>query len=238
MLAAFGVSAAGLAALGVGEAVAQQPRSTAQAQPAGPARLSMDTAAVLLIDHQAGLLSLVDDYSPDEFKNNVLALANTAKLFKLPTILTTSFENGPNGVLMPELKALFPDAPFIPRPGQINAWDNEDFVAAVKKTGRKQLLMAGVVTDVCVAFPALAALQEGFQVFVVTDASGTFNKQVADAALMRMAHAGAVMTNWFAVACELQRDWRKNGEGLATLLGNHLPAYKNLMTTYQANTGK
>src|SRR3954463_4470237 len=123
-------------------------------------RLSADDAVVLLIDHQAGLLSLVQDYGPDEFRNNVLALADTARHFKLPTILTTSFENGPNGVLMPELKAAHPDAPFIPRPGQINAWDNEDFVAAVKKTGRKQLLMAGVVTDVCVAFPALSALAE------------------------------------------------------------------------------
>ena len=81
-------------------------------------RLSADDAAVLLIDHQAGLLSLVQDYSPDEFRNNVLALADTAKHFRLPTILTTSFEDGPNGVLMPELKAAFPDAPFIPRPAR------------------------------------------------------------------------------------------------------------------------
>lgn len=202
------------------------------------ARLSVDDAAVLLVDHQAGLLSLVQDYSPDEFRNNVLALADIAKLFKLPTILTTSFESGPNGPIMPELKEMFPSAPFIPRPGQINAWDNEDFVKAVKQTGRKQLLIAGVVTDVCVAFPALCALQEGYQVFVVTDASGTFNKSVRDAALMRMAHAGAIMTNWFAVACELQRDWRNNMEGLATLLANHLPAYKNLITSYQATSKK
>lgn len=201
-------------------------------------RLSVSDAAVLLVDHQAGLLSLVQDYSPDEFKNNVLALADIAKLFKLPTILTTSFEAGPNGPIMPELKEMFPNAPFIPRPGQINAWDNEDFVKAVKQTGRKQLLVAGVVTDVCVAFPALCALKEGYQVFVVTDASGTFNKSVRDAALMRMAHAGAVMTSWFAVACELQRDWRNNMEGLATLLANHLPAYKNLITSYQANSKK
>jgi nicotinamidase-related amidase len=201
-------------------------------------RLSADDAAVLLVDHQAGLLSLVQDYGPDEFRNNVLALADIAKLYQLPTILTTSFEAGPNGPIMPELKAMFPSAPFVPRPGQINAWDNEDFVKAVKQTGRKQLLIAGVVTDVCVAFPALCALQEGYQVFVVTDASGTFNKSVRDAALLRMAHAGAVLTNWFAVACELQRDWRNNMEGLATLLANHLPAYKNLITSYQANTKK
>lgn len=201
-------------------------------------RLSVADAAMLLVDHQAGLMSLVQDYGPDEFKNNVLALADIAKLFKLPTILTTSFESGPNGPILPELKSLFPDAPFIPRPGQINAWDNEDFVKAVKATGRKQLIIAGVVTDVCVAFPTLCALQEGFQVFVVTDASGTFNKSVRDAALIRMAIAGAEMTNWFAVACELQRDWRNNMEGLANLLAAHLPAYANLITSYKANTAK
>ena len=148
-------------------------------------RLSKDHAAVLLVDHQAGLLSLVNDFAPDEFRNNVLALADTAKYFKLPTILTTSFENGPNGPLMPELKAMFPDAPFIPRPGQINAWDNEDFVKAVKATGRKQLIIAGVVTDVCVAFPALQAVEEGFDVFAVTDASGTFNEAVHGRAWQR-----------------------------------------------------
>jgi nicotinamidase-related amidase len=201
-------------------------------------RLSVADAAVLLIDHQAGLLSLVQDYSPDEFRNNVLALADTAKHFRLPTILTTSFENGPNGVLMPELKAAFPNAPFIPRPGQINAWDNEDFVAAIKKTGRRQLIMAGVVTDVCVTFPALCALEEGYEVFVVVDASGTFNKSVRDAALIRMSQAGAVMINWFAVACELARDWRNDMEGLAGLLGAHLPAYQNLITSYNALTAK
>ena len=136
-------------------------------------RLDKDNAAVLLVDHQAGLLSLVRDIDPDRFKNNVLALADLAKFFNLPTILTTSFEQGPNGPLVPELKALFPDAPYIARPGQINAWDNEDFVKAIKATGRKQIIIAGVVTDVCVAFPTLSAIAEGFEVFVVTDASGT-----------------------------------------------------------------
>lgn len=100
-------------------------------------RLDKDNAAVLLVDHQAGLLSLVRDIDPDKFKNNVLAVANAAKYFNLPTILTTSFETGPNGPLVPELKEIHPDAPFIPRPGQINAWDNEDFVKAVKATGKK-----------------------------------------------------------------------------------------------------
>ena len=199
-------------------------------------RLSKDNAAVLLVDHQSGLLSLVQDFSPDEFKNNVLALADIAKFFKLPTILTTSFEQGPNGPLMPELKEMFPNAPYIPRPGQINAWDNEDFVKAIKQTGRKQLLIAGVVTDVCVAFPALSALEAGYEVFVVTDVSGTLNEAVRHAAWARMSAAGAQLMNWFSVACELHRDWRNDIEGLGSLLSNHLPAYRNLITSYNALT--
>jgi nicotinamidase-related amidase len=199
-------------------------------------RLSREDAAVLLVDHQAGLISLVQDHSPAEFKDGVLALADVARFFELPTILTTSFEDGPNGPIVPELKERFPKAPFIPRPGQINAWDNEDFVRAVKDTGRKQLIIAGVVTDVCVAFPALSALEAGYQVFVVTDASGTFNRSVRDAALMRMAAAGAEMMNWFSVACELHRDWRNDIEGLGRLLADHIPNYRNLMTSYFART--
>jgi nicotinamidase-related amidase len=195
-------------------------------------KLDKNDAAVLLVDHQAGLLSLVRDIEPDRFNNNVLALANAAKYFALPTILTTSFEDGPNGPLMPELKALFPDAPYIARPGQINAWDNADFVNAVKATGRKQLIIAGVVTEVCVAFPALSALEEGFEVFVVTDASGTFNELTRESAWDRMSAAGAQLMTWFGVACELHRDWRNDVEGLGTLFANHIPDYKNLMTSY------
>ncbi|MCA3272864.1 MAG: hydrolase [Roseomonas sp.] len=195
-------------------------------------KLDKNNAAVLLVDHQAGLLSLVRDIEPERFNNNVLALADAAKYFGLPTILTTSFEDGPNGPLMPELKALFPDAPYIARPGQINAWDNADFVEAVKATGKKQLLIAGVVTEVCVAFVALSAIEAGFEVFVVTDASGTFNAIARDSAWDRMSAAGAQLVNWFAVACELHRDWRNDVEGLGTLLANHIPDYKNLMTSY------
>jgi nicotinamidase-related amidase len=197
-------------------------------------RISKDDAVVLLVDHQAGLISLVQDHAPAEFKNNVVALGDVAKFFDLPTILTTSFENGPNGPIVPELKERFPDAPFIARPGQINAWDNEDFVKAVKATGRKQIIIAGVVTDVCVTFPALSALEEGFDVFVVVDASGTFNEVVRDAAITRMAQAGAQIVNWFSVACELHRDWRNDIEGLGNLLSEHIPNYRNLMTSYFA----
>lgn len=197
-------------------------------------RLNRNDAAVLLVDHQAGLLSLVRDIEPDTFKNNVLALADLAKYFKLPTILTTSFEDGPNGPLVPELKETFPDAPYIARPGQINAWDNEEFVNAVKATGRKQLVIAGVVTEVCVAFPALSALEEGFDVFVVTDASGTFNHVTRHSAWARMSAAGAQLMTWFAVACELHRDWRNDIEGLGALFSSHIPDYSNLITSYTA----
>ncbi len=195
-------------------------------------RLNKDDVTVLFVDHQTGLLSLVRDFDPDKFKNNVLALGDLAKYFKLPTVLTTSFEDGPNGPLVPELKKLFPDAPFIPRPGQINAWDNEDFVRAVRATGKKQLLIAGVVTEVCVAFPALSAIEEGFEVFVVADASGTFNEVTRDSALSRMTAAGVQLMTWFGVACELHRDWRNDIEGLGTLFSNHIPDYRNLITSY------
>lgn len=199
-------------------------------------RLDKTQAAVLLVDHQTGLLSLVRDFDPDKFKNNVLALADLAKYFQLPTILTTSFENGPNGPLVPELKALFPDAPYIARPGQINAWDNEEFLAAVKATGKKQLIIAGVVTEVCVAFPALSAIEAGYQVFVVTDASGTFNEITRDAAWNRMSAAGVQLMSWFGLACELHRDWRNDVEGLGTLFSNHIPDYRNLITSYSTLT--
>ena len=197
-------------------------------------RLNKDDAAVLLVDHQSGLTNLVQDFSPDDFKNNVLALADAAKYFNLPTILTTSFETGPNGPLVPEIKELFPDAPYIARPGQINAWDNVDFVSAIKATGKKQLIIAGIVTEVCVAFPALSAREAGYEVFIITDASGTFNKTTRDAAWSRMEAAGCQLMTWFGMACELHRDWRNDIDGLGALFSNHLPSYRCLITSYMA----
>jgi len=197
-------------------------------------RLDKKDAAVLLVDHQTGLMSLVRDIEPDMFKNNVLALADLARYFKLPTILTTSAEDGPNGPILTELKEAFPGAPYIARPGQINAWDNEEFVKAVKATGRKQLIIAGIVTEVCVAFPALSAIEEDFEVFVVTDASGTFNEVTRHSAWDRMSAAGAQLMTWFGVACELHRDWRNDVTGLATLFSNHISDYRNLITSHSS----
>jgi nicotinamidase-related amidase len=197
-------------------------------------RINKDDVVVLFVDHQAGLCSLVKDFIANEFKNSIYALADTAKLFKLPVVLTTSFETGPNGPMLPQLRNTFPDAPYIARPGQINAWDNEDFVAAIKKTGRKQLIIAGIVTEVCVAFPTLSALEAGFDVFVATDACGTFDEVARYAAWDRMAHAGAQLMNWFCISGELQRDWRNDVPGYAALLINHLPRYRHLQISYDA----
>jgi nicotinamidase-related amidase len=159
------------------------------------------------------------------------------KVLKCWDILTASFEEGPNGPLMPELKAKFPEAPYIARPGQINAWDNQDFVAAVKTTGKRQLIVAGIVTEVCVAFPALSAIEAGYEVFVVTDASGTFNALTRQSAWERMAAAGVQLMTWFGVACELHRDWRNDIAGLGALFASHIPDYRNLMQSYAANRG-
>jgi nicotinamidase-related amidase len=198
--------------------------------------LRRDDAAALMLDHQTGLFSLVRDFGPDEIKNNVLALAATAKYFELPTILATSMDQGPNGPLLPALREIHSDAPMIRRPGEINAWENPDFLKAVKATGKKQLILSGIVTDVCVTGPALDAIDEGYEVFVVVDASGTFSPVVRDAALNRMAAAGAQLINWFAVACELQRDWRKGKgmEGLAELFAKYIPDYGNLISSQLA----
>jgi nicotinamidase-related amidase len=195
-----------------------------------------EDAVVLLLDHQAGLFSLVRDFGPEEFKNNVLALAACAKHFGLPTILTSIMDYGPNGPLLPDIRAMFPDAPYVRRAGEINAWDNAEFVQAVKATGRTQIILAGIVTDVCVAMPALTAIEQGFAVFVVADACGTFSAAVRDTAHRRMATAGVQLINWFALACELHRDWRNDIDGLASLFARHVPDYANLISSQMLRT--
>lgn len=196
-------------------------------------RLDKNDAAVLFVDHQAGLLSLVRDFSPDEFKNNVLALADIARFFNLPTILTTSFEDGPNGPLVPELKEMFPQAPYIARPGNINAWDNEDFVKAVKATGKKQLIIAGTITSVCMAFPSIAAVHDGYQVFAVIDASGTYSKMAQEITLARVVQAGVVPMDTAAVCSEIQRTWnRDDAVQFAEAYSAVFPHYQLLIESY------
>jgi nicotinamidase-related amidase len=124
-------------------------------------RLSPDNATFLFVDHQTGLLPLVNDWSEVELKNNVLALAKLAKIYQMPVVLTTSYEEGPNGPIVPGLKEMFPDVNIIKRQSKINAWDDPNFVKAVEATGRKKLIISGILTDVCVAFPTLSAIEAG-----------------------------------------------------------------------------
>lgn len=187
------------------------------------------------IDHQTGLMSIVDNDTPVSFKNLVLALGETAKLHNVPVVLTTSAETGPNGPLLPELIEMFPGAPLISRPGQINAWENADFVEAIRKTGRKKIVMSGITTDVCVTFAALSALDAGYEVYVVVDASGSMSDAVQTASLMRMQDAGAIIGNWFAISCELLWDWRNpTGPGTAELFVDRFQAYSNVFESHRA----
>jgi nicotinamidase-related amidase len=162
-------------------------------------------------------------------------LAKTAKAFGLPSIVTTSAENGPNGPILPVLAEILPNATVVSRPGEINAWDNEEFVAAVEATGRKKLIVAGVSTEVCVTFVALAAQAAGHEVYAVIDASGTWSKLVQEVAVQRMVQAGIIPVTWVAVAAELQGDWRNpSGAELAGIMGSHLPFYGNLQASFTA----
>jgi nicotinamidase-related amidase len=198
-------------------------------------RFSPDNCVFALIDHQTGLMNLVHNAGSVEFKSMVLALAKTAKLHKVPTVITTSAADGPNGPFLPEVLALFPDAPVISRPGQINSWDNAEFVEAIKRTGRKKIVMSGITTDVCVAFAALSALDAGYEVYVVVDASGSQSAEVQHAATLRMSQAGAIIGTWFAISCELLSDWRNPaGPGSAQLFVEHMPSYAEIFNSHKA----
>jgi len=190
-------------------------------------RIDKNNSMLLVVDHQLGLFQLVRDFGPEEYRNNILAHAAIGKVFNLPTILTTSAETGPNGPLPKEIIEMHPNAPFIKRQGEVNAWDNADFRAAVQATGKKQVIMAGIVTDVCTTFLALSLVQEGYTVFANADASGTFNAQVAANANDRMRAAGVNVVSQFAISTDLMRDWR-NTPGSLELL----PFYDTYLTQY------
>jgi len=202
-------------------------------------RITAQNSAVLFVDHQTGLANGVQTQSPPEFNNNVKALATLAKVYKLPTIITTSASDGPNGPIMPIVTNLVPNATIVHRPGEINAWDNKDFVTAVGNTGRKKLLIAGISTEVCLAFAALSAKQDGYDVYAVIDASGTWNKLVEEVAIARMVQAGIKPITWVAVGAELLGDWRsETGQEHAQLMGDHLPFSANNMSGYLAAKGQ
>lgn len=198
-------------------------------------RWTPDNTVFAFIDHQTGLMNLVDDTPTVEYKNYVIGLAKLATIHNIPSVLTTSAADGPNGPKLPEVVALLPDAPMISRPGQINAWSNEDFVRAIEATGRKKIVMSGITTDVCVAFAALSALDAGYEVYIVTDASGSMSEQTQLASLMRMQDAGAIIGTWFALSCEMLWDWRNPaGADSAQLFIEHFPAYAEIYHSHAA----
>jgi nicotinamidase-related amidase len=196
----------------------------------------MDTAdtVFLLLDHQTGLFQTVKDISVADLRANTVMLAKLATLFKIPVIYTASEPNGPNGPLMPEIAQYAPHAVFVPRTGQVNAWDNEDFVKAVKATGRKTLVMAGVWTSVCVMFPALDAKAAGYKVYAVVDASGDPSEMASRASVARFAQGGVIPTSTNAVLSEAHRTWnRPEAAELAKLYGLAAPNYAAVAESYQ-----
>ena len=157
--------------------------------------LTPHNCVFLLIDHQVGLMQFLSSIDPLQMKNNILGHAKTAKAFGIPVIMGTSWPLGPNGPTMPELKALFPEVDPIDRP-HVNFWNDAASKTAVEATGRKKLVISGLATEVCAAFPALSALRDGYEVYVVIDACADFNPLITQVTTQRLAAAGAIVTTW------------------------------------------
>ena len=200
----------------------------------GQALLDASDTAILLLDHQAGLFQTVKDIELAELRRNVVMLAKLATLLKIPVITSASEPGGPNGPLMPEIHEFAPHAVYVPRKGEVNAWDNEDFVKTVRATGRKTLIIAGVWTSVCVMFPALDAKAAGFKVYAVIDASGDPSDLASRTTLARFAQAGVIPTSTNAVLSETHRTWnRPEAAELAKLYSLVAPNYAAVVESYQ-----
>ena len=200
----------------------------------GQALLNSSDTIMLLLDHQSGLFQTVKDIGVDDLRRNTMMLAKLASLLKIPVITTASEPNGPNGPLMPEIHESAPHAIYVPRKGEVNAWDNADFVRTVRATGRKTLIMAGVWTSVCVMFPALDAKAAGFNVYAVVDASGDPSEMVSRTSVARFAQGGVIPTSANAVLCEIHRTWnRPEAAELAKLYMLAAPNYGAVFESYQ-----
>jgi nicotinamidase-related amidase len=212
------------------------PAASASVLPSGGGQALIDASdtVFLLLDHQAGLFQTVKDIGIAELRANTTMLARLATLMKIPVITTASEPNGPNGPLMPEIHQFAPHAVYVPRKGEVNAWDNDDFVKAVRATGKRTLVMAGVWTSVCVMFPALDAKAAGFKVYAVIDASGDPSDLVSRTTLARFAQAGVIPTSTNAVLSEIHRTWNRPEAGeLAKLYALVAPNYAAVIESYQ-----
>lgn len=195
--------------------------------------IDVDDSAMLLIDHQSGLFQTVGDMPMTTLRANATALANAATLAKIPVITTASVPQGPNGPLIPEIHEFAPHAKYVARKGQNNAWDNPDFVDAVKATGKKTLIIAGTITSVCMAFPSISAVHDGYRVFAVVGASGTYSKMAQEITLARVVQAGVVPIDTGAVLSELQKSWnREDAQQWAEAYADVFPPYQLLIESY------
>jgi nicotinamidase-related amidase len=204
--------------------------------PSGGGRSLLDPAdtVLLLLDHQTGLFQTVKDIPIADLRRNTAMLAKMATLLKLPVITTASEPNGPNGPLMPEIHEFAPHAVYVARKGEVNAWDNDNYVKAVRATGRKTLIMAGVWTSVCVMFPALDARAAGFDVYAVIDASGDPSEMASRTTLARLVQGDVIPTSANAVLCEIHRTWnRPEAAELAKLYMMAAPNYGAVFESYQ-----
>jgi nicotinamidase-related amidase len=200
----------------------------------GKALIDPSDAVILLLDHQTGLFQTVKDIGITELRANTTLLAKLATMHEIPVITSASEPNGPNGPLMPEIHLAAPNAIYVPRRGEVNAWDNQEFVDAVRKTGRKTLIIGGVWTSVCVMFPALDAKAAGYKVYAVMDASGDPSELASRTTLARFAQAGVVPTTANAVLSEIHRTWnRPDAAEIAKLYGLVAPNYSAVAESYQ-----
>jgi len=186
-----------------------------------------EDSALLLIDHQVGTMQLIRNLPLDQVKRATLALAQMARVFRMPVILTSSQEERIQGPLLSELQDLLPEAfeNRIRRAGIVNAWADDAFTGAVRATGRRQLIMAGVTTDVCLIYPAISAVNEGFQVQAVMDASGSPFELSEELSRQRMHDAGVVLTTSNTLIAELVQTWAtpEGQQLIGVLFGGLLP---------------
>ncbi|HAY3551560.1 hydrolase [Elizabethkingia meningoseptica] len=183
--------------------------------------LRPEDSILILIDHQPFQLANLNSHDPTMIINNVIGLAKTAKVFNVPTILTTVIEER-GGYLIKGLQDVFPDQKPVNRTF-INTWEDPNVTDIVKESGRKQIVLAALYTEICLAMPAIQALGEGYEVFVVTDASGGVTAEAHDMAVRRMVQDGAVPITWMAVLGEWQRDWARTetATGIASVVLEH-----------------
>ena len=158
--------------------------------------------------------------------NNTVGTAKAAKLFKVPTILTTVAEKSFSGPILPEIKAVFPNEPIIDRT-TMNTWEDQRVRDAVKKIGKKKLVIAGLWTEVCVVYPVVSAIEDGYDVYFISDASGATSMEAHNMAIQRMVQSGAKPLTWLQYLLELQRDWARGAtyNGVAEIAKAHGGAY-------------